>query len=38
IINTGGAKCSDVRALVELIKRESKSRLGFDLEEEIIFV
>ena len=38
IINTGGAKCSDVRALVELIKREAKSRLGFDLEEEIIFV
>lgn len=37
IINTGGAKCSDVRALVELIKREAKSRLGFDLEEEIIF-
>ena len=38
IINTGGAKCSDVRALMELIKREAKSRLGFDLEEEIIFV
>lgn len=38
IINTGGAKCSDVRALVELIKRETKNRLGFDLEEEIIFV
>ncbi|MDE5581758.1 MAG: UDP-N-acetylmuramate dehydrogenase [Treponemataceae bacterium] len=38
IINTGGAKCSDVRALVELIKREAKSRFGFDLEEEIIFV
>lgn len=37
IINTGGAKCSDVRALVELVKREAKSRLGFDLEEEIIF-
>lgn len=37
IINTGGAKCSDVRALMELIKREAKSRLGFDLEEEIIF-
>lgn len=38
IINTGGAKCSDVRALVELIKREAKNWLGFDLEEEIIFV
>lgn len=37
IINTGGAKCSDVRALMELVKREAKSRLGFDLEEEIIF-
>lgn len=37
IINTGGAKCSDVRALVELVKREAKNRLGFDLEEEIIF-
>lgn len=38
IINTDHATCSDVRALVELAKREAKSRLGFDLEEEIIFV
>lgn len=38
IINKGGASCADVRGLVELIKREAKSRLGFDLEEEIIFV
>ena len=38
IINKGGASCADVRALVELVKREAKSRLGFDLEEEIIFV
>ncbi len=38
IINAGGAKCSDVRALVELVKREAKSQRGFDLEEEIIFV
>ena len=38
IINNGGASCVDVRALVELVKREAKSRLGFDLEEEIIFV
>ena len=38
IINNGGASCADVRGLVELVKREAKSRLGFDLEEEIIFV
>lgn len=38
IINKGEASCADVRALVELVKREAKSRLGFDLEEEIIFV
>lgn len=38
IINKGGASCADVRGLVELVKREAKSRLGFDLEEEIIFV
>ena len=37
IINKGGASCADVRGLVELVKREAKSRLGFDLEEEIIF-
>lgn len=38
IINKGGASCADVRGLVELVKREAKTRLGFDLEEEIIFV
>ncbi|MCH5282048.1 MAG: UDP-N-acetylmuramate dehydrogenase [Treponema sp.] len=38
IINKGGASCADVRGLVELVKREAKSKLGFDLEEEIIFV
>lgn len=38
IINKGGATCSDVRALVELVKREAKNQRGFDLEEEIIFV
>ena len=37
IINKGGATCSDVRALVELVKRETKTQHGFDLEEEIIF-
>ncbi len=37
IINKGGATCSDVRALVELVKREAKNQRGFDLEEEIIF-
>lgn len=38
IINKGGATCSDVCALVELVKREAKNQRGFDLEEEIIFV
>ncbi len=38
IINKGGATCSDVRTLVELVKREAKNQRGFDLEEEIIFV
>jgi len=37
IINAGGAKASDVLALVELCKTRAKEKLGFDLEEEIIF-
>jgi len=37
IINAGGASSADVRALVDLCKARAKEKLGFDLEEEIIF-
>lgn len=37
IINAGGASSADVRALVDLCKTRAKEKLGFDLEEEIIF-
>lgn len=37
IVNADGAKASDVLALVELCKTRAKEKLGFDLEEEIIF-
>ncbi|MBQ3836940.1 MAG: UDP-N-acetylmuramate dehydrogenase [Treponema sp.] len=36
IINAGGAKASDVLALVELCKTRAKEKFGFDLEEEIV--
>lgn len=38
IINTGGATCRDIRALVERVRRRVKEAKGFDLECEIIFV
>ena len=38
IINAGGAKAADVKALCELCKSRAKKEFGFDLEEEIIFV
>lgn len=38
IINTGKASASDIKALCEKIKADVKSKTGFDLEEEIIFV
>lgn len=37
IINTGAATASDIKALVELVKREVREKKGFELEEEIIF-
>ncbi len=37
IVNAGGASSADVRALVDLCKARAKEKLGFDLEEEIIF-
>lgn len=36
IINNGGAKASDVLALIDLCKKEAKAKFGFDLEEEIV--
>lgn len=38
IINNGGAKSSDVLALIDLCKKEAKAKFGFDLEEEIVVV
>ena len=38
IVNDGGATSADVKALVEKIKREVRSKTGADLETEIIFI
>lgn len=38
IINNGGAKASDVLALIDLCKKEAKAKFGFDMEEEIVVV
>ncbi len=35
-INTGDARASDVRALMELVENEVRARLGFELEREVI--
>jgi UDP-N-acetylmuramate dehydrogenase len=37
-INTGGARASDVRALMELVEREVRTRLGLELEREVVLV
>jgi len=38
IINLGGAKASDVRALIDLAKTRAKTQLGIELQEEVIYV
>lgn len=38
ILNLGGAKASDVRALIELAKSRAKSEWGIILEEEVIYL
>lgn len=38
IINTGGAAATDIRALITLIQTEARTRLGIELEPEIIFL
>jgi UDP-N-acetylmuramate dehydrogenase len=38
IINLGGAKASEVRALIDLAKTRAKAELGIELEEEVKFV
>jgi UDP-N-acetylmuramate dehydrogenase len=35
-INTGGAKASEMRALIELVAGEVRARLGLELEKEVI--
>jgi UDP-N-acetylmuramate dehydrogenase len=35
-INTGDARASEVRALIELVENEVRTRLGFELEREVI--
>jgi len=37
-INAGGAKASDVKALVDLAKARVKEQFGIELEEEVIFL
>jgi UDP-N-acetylmuramate dehydrogenase len=37
-INTGNAKASDMRALIELVEQEVRARLGLELEREVILV
>jgi UDP-N-acetylmuramate dehydrogenase len=37
-INTGGARAADMRALMELVQREVRARLGYELEREVILV
>ncbi len=37
-INTGGAKSSDMQALIELVAGEVRKRLGLELEKEVILV
>ncbi|MDR1363641.1 MAG: UDP-N-acetylmuramate dehydrogenase [Spirochaetaceae bacterium] len=38
IINTGGARSSDIRALTTAIQLEARRRLGIELENEILFM
>ncbi|MDR3325058.1 MAG: UDP-N-acetylmuramate dehydrogenase [Spirochaetaceae bacterium] len=38
IINTGGARAADVKALIELMQKTVKERKGVDLEPEIVFL
>lgn len=38
IINTGGATGEDTRTLIELVEREVRERLGFELEREVLLV
>jgi UDP-N-acetylmuramate dehydrogenase len=38
IVNEGGATARDVRALVELCRREVRERFGVTLEEELVYV
>ena len=37
IINRDNATSKDIKALVEFVKEQVKSKTGFDLEEEILF-
>lgn len=37
-INTGKARASDMRTLIEKVEREARARLGFELEREVILV
>jgi UDP-N-acetylmuramate dehydrogenase len=38
IINHGGAKAADVRALIELARTRAQAEFGVTLEEEVIYV
>jgi len=37
-INTGDARASDMRALIELVEKDVRTRLGLELEREVILV
>ncbi len=38
VVNAGSATASDIRAVIEHVRREVKLRLGFELEREVIYV
>ena len=38
VVNTGGATCADVRALIELVRARVREETGVDLEPEVKIV
>ena len=38
VVNAGSATATEIRAVIEHVRREVKRRLGFDLEREVIYV
>lgn len=38
IVNLGGARASDVRALIDLVKTRARAELGIEMEEEVLYL